>query len=116
VGLHPLLAAAALSAAMWQAEGTKEIQLRVPTHDCSAPCDMTVTVVIPRHPDNRFASVVWSYSDSADLPLGPDAGRDEFTVAIGKFEKGKHTVYAILVRDAGGRRETFQDAQEISVH
>jgi hypothetical protein len=94
----------------------KEIELRVPTHDCSAPCDITVTAVIPRDPDNRVASVVWSYDGSADLPLGPDTAQVEFAVPIGKLDKGKHTVYAVLMRDVGGRRETFQDAQDISVH
>jgi hypothetical protein len=103
------------SLVVWQTGAPKPIELRVPTHDCVAPCDMPVTVLIPAHPDNRSASVVWSYSDATELPLGRDRQQVEFTVSIGKFEKGDHTIYAVLVREKDGQRETFQDVQRISV-
>ena len=98
-----------------QASTPKPIELRVPSHQCLAPCDMNVTVLIPTHPDNRSASVVWSYNDSAVLPVGADNKQVEFTVPIGKFDKGDHTVYAVLVREKNGQQETFQDSQHLSV-
>jgi hypothetical protein len=98
-----------------QAAAPKPIQLHVPMHSCSAPCDMTVTVVIPKHPDNRSASVVWSYSDSAELSL-KETQQVEFPVPIGRFNKGDHTVYAVLVREKDGRQVTFEDSQHITVH
>ena len=113
----PLLLTATLwwSLSVWQTGPPKPIELRVPAHDCVAPCDMHVTVLVPAHPDNRSASVVWSYSDSTELHLGRDTQQVEFTVAVGKFDKGDHTVYAILMREKDGRQETFQDFQRISV-
>jgi hypothetical protein len=93
----------------------KPIELRVPSHECSAPCDMNVTVLIPAHPDNRSASVVWSYRDNAELPVGPNAAQTQFSVKIGQFDKGDHTVYAVLVREKNGEPETYQDSQRISV-
>ena len=76
---------------------------------------MNVTVLIPYHPDNRSASVVWSYNDSADLPLDRNNQQVEFTVPVGKFDKGDHTIYAVLVREKDGGQATFQDSQHISV-
>jgi hypothetical protein len=103
------------SAGGWQTNAVKPIELHVPAHDCSAPCDMEVTVSIPAHPDNRSASVVWSYDDSKDWPLGPGTQQVEFAVSVGKFDKGSHAIYAVLVREKDGRRESFQDVQRISV-
>ena len=97
------------------ASTSKPIELRVPSHECSAPCDMNVTVLIPLHPDNRSASVVWSYRDNAELPVGADNQQVEFTVPIGKLDKGDHTVYAVLVRERNGQQETFQDSQHLAV-
>jgi hypothetical protein len=93
----------------------KPIELRVPSHECSAPCDMSVTVLIPANPDNRSASVVWSYRDNAELSVGPNTAQTQFSVKIGQFDKGDHTVYAILVRYRNGEPETYQDSQHISV-
>ena len=76
---------------------------------------MNVTVLIPTHPDNRSASVVWSYNDSAELTIGANNEQVEFTVPIGKFDKGPHTVYAVLVREKSGEQQTFQDSQQIAV-
>jgi hypothetical protein len=98
-----------------QTEAAKPIELRVPAHDCAAPCPMEVTVSIPRHPDNRSASVVWSYDDSKDWTLGPATQQVEFAVSVGKFDKGTHAIYAVLVREKDGKRETFEDVQRISV-
>jgi hypothetical protein len=103
------------SAAGWQGDAAKPIALHVPVHDCAAPCDMEVTVSIPTHPDNRSASVVWSYDDSKDWPLTPATQQIEFPVSVGKFDKGNHAIYAVLVRETDGRRESFQDVQRISV-
>ena len=112
----PVLAAIVLSSlSPWQAKTSKPIELRVPSHECVSPCEMTVTVLIPTHPDNRSASVVWSYNDSAELPVGANNDQVEFTVPIGKFDKGDHTVYAVLVRERNGQQETFQDSQHLSV-
>ena len=97
------------------ASTSKPIELRVPSHECAAPCDMNVTVLIPLHPDNRSASVVWSYRDNAELPIGANSQQVEFTVPIGQFDKGNHAVYAVLVRERNGQQETFQDSQSISV-
>src|SRR5215813_8068851 len=88
-----------------QVKTPKPIELRVPSHDCVSPCEMNVTVLIPTHPDNRSASVVWSYNDSAELPVGANSDQVEFTVPIGKFDKGDHTVYAVLVRERNGQQE-----------
>jgi hypothetical protein len=66
-------------------------------------------VLIPAHPDNRSASVVWSYRDNAELPVGPNAAQ------IGQFDKGHHTVYAVLVRERNGEPETYQDSGRISI-
>jgi hypothetical protein len=76
---------------------------------------MNVSVLIPYHPDNRSASVVWSYNDSADVPLDRNSQQVEFMVPVGKFDKGDHTIYAVLVREKSGAQETFQDSQHISV-
>ena len=78
---------------------------------------MTVTVLIPQHPDNRSASVVWGYSasDSTELPLSRNNHQVEFTVSIVGLGKGDHTVYAVLEREKDRRQETFQDSQHISV-
>ena len=76
---------------------------------------MNVTVLVPTHPDNRSASVVWSYNDSAELPVGANNGQVEFTVPIGKLDKGNHTVYAVLVREKNGEQQTFQDSQQVAV-
>jgi hypothetical protein len=103
------------SAGGWQTEAAKPIEVHVPTRDCVAPCDMEVTVSIPTHPDNRSASVVWSYNDSKDWTLGPGTQQVEFAVSVGKFDKGAHAIYAVLVREKDGRRETFEDVQRISV-
>jgi len=92
------------------------IQLHLPKLVCAAPCDMEATVVIQKHPDNRLASVVWGYGGSKDWQLGPDTQQVRFTVAIGKLEKGDHIVYAVLLREKDGRRETFEDSQRISVY
>jgi hypothetical protein len=99
----------------WQTDAAKPIELHVPVHECAAPCDMEVTVSIPTHPDNRSASVVWSYDDSKDWTLGPGTQQVEFAVSVGKFDKGSHAIYAILAREKDGRREAFQDVQRISV-
>lgn len=112
----PILAAIVVSSlSPWQAKTSKPIELRVPLHQCVSPCEMNVTVLIPTHPDNRSASVVWSYNDSAELPVGANNDQVEFTVPIGKFDKGDHTVYAVLVRERNGQQETFQDSQHLSV-
>ncbi len=103
------------SLAVWQTGPSKPIELRVPVHDCVAPCDMQVTVLIPAHPDNRAASVVWSYSGSTELHVGRDTTQVEFAVGVGQFDKGDHTIYAVLMRETDGRQETFQDSQRISV-
>jgi len=93
----------------------KAIELRVPSHDCSAPCEMNVTVRIPPNAANRSASVVWSYRDNVELSVGPDSEQAEFNVTVGNFDKGEHTVFAVLVREKNGEQETFQDSQHISV-
>ena len=103
------------SFSLLQTGPAKPIELRAPSHECSAPCNMNVTVLIPMHPDNRSASVIWSYRDNAELPVGSNTEQVEFTVPIGKFDKGNHTVYAVLVREKNGERETFQDSQQILV-
>lgn len=109
------VSAIAVATANAQRPVPKPIQLHVPTHNCSAPCDMTVTVVIPKHPDNRSASVVWSYSDSAEWSL-KETQQVEFPVSIGRFNKGDHTVYVVLVREKDGQQATFEDSQHITVH
>jgi hypothetical protein len=112
----PLLTAIVLSPlSVWQTGTPMPIEVRVPSHVCSAPSDMKVTVLIPQHPDNRSASVVWSYNDSTELPIGRNSSQVEFTVSVGKFDKGDHTVYAVLVREKDGQQKTFQDSQHISV-
>jgi hypothetical protein len=112
----PILTAMIVSAlSLGQAGAPKPIELRVPAHECAAPCDMQVTVLIPAHPDNRSAAVVWSYSGSADLHLGPNNPQVEFAVAVGGFEKGDHMIYAVLMRERDGHQETFQDFQRVSV-
>jgi hypothetical protein len=112
----PLIGVLLLSSAGGrQAQAAKPIEVHVPAHDCAAPCDMEVTVSIPRHPDNRSASVVWSYDDSKDWTLGPGTDQVEFAVSVGKFDKGAHAIYAVLVREKDGKRETFEDVQRISV-
>lgn len=98
-------------------QGPAPIRLQVSTHTCAAPCSLTTTVVIPSHPDNRRASVVWGYdsSDSTDWPLGPDAAQVEFTVPIVNLAKGDHTIYAVLLRERNGQSSTFEDAQRVTV-
>ncbi len=92
------------------------ISLRLPAHECAAPCTLTATVVIPTHPDNRRASVVWGYdtSESIDWPLGPDASV-EFDVTVKNLSKGPHTIYAVLLREKDGQSQTFEDSQQVSV-
>ena len=99
-----------------QGGAPSEIQIHLPVHECSAPCDMDITVSIPKHPDNRSASVVWSYDQSTEWPLGPRVQQIEFHASIGKFDPGVHTIYAVLVRDTRGKQETFQDSQRVTVH
>src|SRR5436309_7525983 len=100
----------------WQTSGPNvPIQLHLPELVCAAPCDMEATIVIQKHPDNRSASVVWGYGDSREWQLSPRTQQVTFTVSIGKFEKGEHVVYAVLLREKDGRRETFEASQRISV-
>jgi hypothetical protein len=91
------------------------IRIHLAKRICTAPCEMNATVVIPKHPDNRSAAVVWSYDGNTDWPLGPETEQVTFTVAIGKLEKGDHTVYAVLLREKSGKQDTFEDSQRISV-
>jgi hypothetical protein len=99
-----------------QTAAPRPIQLRVPARSCTAPCNMTVTVVIPTHPDNLTASVVWGYSDSTEWALGPETRTVEFPVAIGNLDAGDHAIYAVLVRQKDGARQEFEDTQHILVH
>ena len=71
--------------------------------------------MIKKHQDNRLASVVWGYGDSREWQLSPRTQQVTFTVSIGKLEKGDHIVYAVLLREKDGRRETFEASQRISV-
>jgi hypothetical protein len=112
----PLLAAAlAWLLGAPQSDRPTEIRIHLPTHECAAPCAMEVTVSIPHNPDNRSASVVWSYDRSTELPLGGDNPQTEFHAAIGTFAPGTHTVYAVLVREKNGRRDTFEDSERVTV-
>jgi hypothetical protein len=92
------------------------ISLRLSQRECAAPCSLTATVTIPRHPDNRSASVVWGYdtSDSTDWPLRPNASV-EFDVDVRNLSKGTHTIYAVLLREKDGQSQTFEDSQKVTV-
>jgi len=76
---------------------------------------MNVVVRIPPNAANRSASVVWSYRDNVELSVGPGSEQAEFNVTVGNFDKGEHTVFAVLVREKNGEQETFQDSQHILV-
>ena len=93
------------------------IQLHLDKTTCGAPCVITATLAIPQDPDNRLASVLWGYADAESRTWDLAGVRQvEFSAQISFRERGDYTVYAVLLRDHEGQRESFEDSQHVSVH
>jgi hypothetical protein len=93
------------------------IQIHLSTNLCSAPCTIVATVSIPKHPDNRLASMVWGYSDSEWTQWEPGSATDQgdFTMRIANLQKGNHRIYVVLLRQKDGEQQTFEDSQQVTV-
>jgi hypothetical protein len=102
---------------LWQPAAQSPIHIRLSQRTCAPPCSLTATVVIPNHPDNRHASLVWGYdaSESTDWTIDRETSRVEFAIPIRNLTKGDHKIYAVLLRETNGQTQTFEDSQNVTV-
>jgi hypothetical protein len=100
----------------WPTEGDfQPITLQLQVGVCLAPCEQKAKVLIPRHPDNRWAAIVWEYGSHEWSIEGENAPVEHPPITIRFTEPGEYVVYAVLLRQKGARRESFQDSKPLIV-
>jgi hypothetical protein len=97
----------------WPTEGMEPITLRLQTYACLVPCEQEARVWIARHPDNRWAAIVWEYGRhefqvDENSPL-------EHRVKIRHDSPGEYVVYAKLYRVKNGKVRVYEDERVLVV-
>lgn len=91
------------------------VELRLSSQACLTPCEVRVLLRTARHPDNRYAAIVWDYGSHEWELDGENAPVEHPPITILFREGGEYDIYGVLLRITNGKRVVFQDKKRLIV-
>lgn len=101
----------------WPTEGgeIKPIELKLSPQACLSPCEVRASLRIARHPDNRYAEIIWEYGSHGWTIDGENVPAEYPPITIFFRLVGEYDVYGTLFRIESGKQVAFQDKKRLIV-